>query len=107
MRHSPGRRILLWPDPNPWSTLSLGRPGEVFAQKAQCSLAVDGMRSVEKFDLGAVGEAKFEVAAVGAGVFVGDPFVGGDAVAVAAPVLRRSARPLQAATGEGLGEKTL
>ena len=46
--------------------------------------AVDGVRSVEKFDRGAVGEAQFDIAAVGARVFVGDPFVGGDAVVVAA-----------------------
>ena len=56
----------------------------MFVEELEGANAIDRMRSVEEFDLGAVAEAEFVVEAADAGEFMGDPFVGRDAVVVSA-----------------------
>lgn len=53
-------------------------------QELERALAVDLVEAVEEFDVGAVAEAERVVHPADFGVFVGDPFVGSDAVPVAA-----------------------
>lgn len=64
------------------------RPVQVLAQEVEGRDAVDGVWTVEELDLGAVGEAHLHIVAAGAGVFVGDPFIGGDAVFVSALTMK-------------------
>ena len=56
----------------------------MFAQEGKGAFAVDRVWAVEVFDFGFVLEALQGVVTIGFSVFVGDPFVGGDAVVVAA-----------------------
>ena len=60
------------------------RSFEVFAQKVKGALTVDGVWAVEVFDFGFVSKSEEGVVAIGFGVFVGDPFVWGHAIVVAA-----------------------
>ena len=52
-------------------------------QELERPFAIDFVEAVEEFDVGAVAEAERVVQAADFGVFVGDPFVGSDAVPVA------------------------
>ena len=56
----------------------------MLVQELERPLAVDLVVSVEEFDVGTVAEAEHVVQAADFGVFVGNPFVGSDAVPVAA-----------------------
>ena len=55
----------------------------MLAEEPERALAVDRVRAVEEFDFGAVAQAQLVVEATDLGVFPGDPFVGGNAVAMA------------------------
>src|SRR5579871_819432 len=57
---------------------------EVAVEELERADAMDGVRTVEVLDLRAVAAAKQVIAAARFGEFIGDPFVGSDAVGVAA-----------------------
>ncbi len=66
----------------------------MFAQEGKGAFAVDRVWAVEVFDFGFVLEALQGVVTIGFSVFVGDPFVGGDAVVVVVVVVVEEGSPL-------------
>src|SRR5439155_21714511 len=62
--------------------LSARRPMQMPLKKVKCSDSVDSMRSVENFQGGAISNAESVVQPTHFGEFVGDPFIGRDAIVV-------------------------
>ena len=54
----------------------------MLVEEIKSALAVDGVRPIEEFDLGLVGQTELHILTAGLGKFIGDPFIGPHAVVI-------------------------